>query len=82
LTEDAVKKCGSVGIYFIIATQKPTSDAIPTAIRANLTHGLCLADGDREAGLSGEVLGLLRNSAGEFRAAERRAEAREALFVL
>ncbi|WP_181725779.1 hypothetical protein, partial [Nocardia gipuzkoensis] len=41
-----------------------------------------LADGDREAGLSGEVLGLLRNSAGEFRAAERRAEAREALFVL
>nr|ABD48723.1 pXT107.7 [Nocardia sp. 107] len=42
LTEDVVKKCGSVGIYFVIATQKPTTDAIPSAIRDNLTDGVCL----------------------------------------
>ncbi|MFE3029366.1 hypothetical protein [Nocardia tengchongensis] len=42
LTEDAVKKCGSVGIFFMIATQKPTVDAIPSAIRDNLTHRICL----------------------------------------
>ncbi len=42
LTEDVVKKCGSVGIFFMIATQKPTTDAIPSAIRDNLTHRICL----------------------------------------
>lgn len=42
ITANTVKKCGSVGIYFLIGTQKPTSDAIPTAIRANLTQRLCL----------------------------------------
>lgn len=42
LTEDAVKKCGSVGIFFIISTQKSTTDAVPSAIRDNVTHKICL----------------------------------------
>lgn len=42
ITQHCVKKCGSVGIWFIIATQKPTSDAVPTGIRANLTQRTCL----------------------------------------
>ena len=42
ITANTVKKCGSVGIFFIIGTQKPTAEAIPTSIRANLTQRLCL----------------------------------------
>lgn len=54
-TEQLVKLCGAVGIYFVIGTQKPTADAIPTAIRANLTHGLCL--GVREESVAVAALG-------------------------
>lgn len=42
ITANTVKKCGSVGIFFIIATQKPTAEAIPTSIRSSLTQRLCL----------------------------------------
>ncbi len=55
LTEKVVKLCGSVGIFFVLATQKPTSDAIPTAIRANLTYGMCL--GVREEAVAVAALG-------------------------
>jgi DNA segregation ATPase FtsK/SpoIIIE, S-DNA-T family len=55
VTADLIKKCGSVGIFFVIATQKPTSDAIPTAIRANLTYRLCL--GVREESVAVAALG-------------------------
>lgn len=55
LTEQLVKLCGSVGIFFVIATQKPTADAIPTAIRANLTWRMCL--GVREPSVAEAALG-------------------------
>lgn len=55
ITEDVIKKCGSVGIFFVVATQKPTADAIPTAIRANLTYRLCL--GVREESVVTAALG-------------------------
>lgn len=58
LTEDVVKKCGSVGIFFIIGTQKPTTDAIPSAIRDNLTHRMSLGvatDDVAEAALGQEI---------------------------
>jgi S-DNA-T family DNA segregation ATPase FtsK/SpoIIIE len=55
ITEKVVKLCGSVGIEFVIGTQKPTADAIPTAIRANLTYGLCL--GVREEAVALAALG-------------------------
>ena len=42
LTHRVVKLCGAVGIWFIIGTQRPTVDAVPAAIRANLTQRLCL----------------------------------------
>lgn len=54
-TARTVKLCGSVGIWFIITTQKPTSDAIPTTIRANLTQGICL--GVREETVAVAALG-------------------------
>ena len=37
----------------MIATQKPTSDAIPTAIRANLTHGICLGVREESVAVAG-----------------------------
>lgn len=55
LTQRTVKLCGSVGIWFMISTQKPTSDAIPTGIRANLTQGICL--GVREETVAVAALG-------------------------
>lgn len=33
LAEDVVKKCRSVGIFVVFATQKPTTDSLPSAIR-------------------------------------------------
>lgn len=55
LTQRCVKLCGAVGIWFIIGTQKPTADAIPTGIRANLTQGICL--GVREETVAVAALG-------------------------
>lgn len=55
LTQRVVKLCGAVGIWFMISTQKPTSDAIPTGIRANLTQGICL--GVREETVAVAALG-------------------------
>ncbi|MEU4345775.1 hypothetical protein AB0H00_31780 [Nocardia sp. NPDC023852] len=40
---DLVKKCRSVGILPIIATQKGTGDAIPTMIRDNMHAAVCFA---------------------------------------
>jgi len=55
LLEQLVKLCGSVGIFFVVATQKPTVDAIPSAIRANLTWRMCL--GVREPSVAEAALG-------------------------
>ena len=43
LVEDLVKKGRSVGILIILPTQKPTSDAMPTAIRDNCPIGMSFA---------------------------------------
>jgi S-DNA-T family DNA segregation ATPase FtsK/SpoIIIE len=40
---DLVRKCQSVGIVPVFATQKETSDAMPTMLRDNLTTGVCFA---------------------------------------
>jgi S-DNA-T family DNA segregation ATPase FtsK/SpoIIIE len=47
--EDLVKKGRSVGIITILATQKPTGDAVPTAIRDNCGVSVCFAVKTMEA---------------------------------
>lgn len=46
---DLIKKGRSAGIFLILATQKPTADAIPTAIRDNIGIRVCFHVATREA---------------------------------
>ncbi|SHL61058.1 cell division protein FtsK [Streptomyces yunnanensis] len=52
LVEDLVKKGRSVGIVTILATQKPTGDAIPTAIRDVCPVGLSFAQRTAEGAVA------------------------------
>jgi S-DNA-T family DNA segregation ATPase FtsK/SpoIIIE len=49
---DLVKKCRSVGILPVIATQKGTGDAIPTMIRDNMHASVCFAVRTDEAAIA------------------------------
>lgn len=40
---DLIRKCQSVGIFPVLATQKGTTDAIPSMIRDNLSASVCFA---------------------------------------
>ena len=46
---DLIKKGRSAGIFLILATQKPTADAIPTSIRDNIGIRACFHVATREA---------------------------------
>lgn len=65
LVMQLVKKGRSVGIELVLATQKGTTDAIPSPIRDQLTASVCFAVRTRQAAVA-----ALGDAIGEFPAAD------------
>ncbi|MGV0772892.1 cell division protein FtsK [Mycobacterium syngnathidarum] len=59
VTMDLIKKGRGAGILVVLATQKPTADSIPTAIRDNCALRVCFRVATREA--ADAALGQLSN---------------------